>query len=94
MNGEMITMNDLIRRSDAIEEVRKRIGADLDIDDVEYFEKIINSVPTLDEKEIIRKPFERVVERLEELKANAFDEEYVSLCDAIEIVKEECGINE
>ena len=39
-------MDDLIRRSDTIEEVYKRIGADLDIDDVEYFEKIINSVPT------------------------------------------------
>ena len=39
-------MDDLIRRSDVIEEVYKRIGADLDIDDVEYFEKIINSVPT------------------------------------------------
>ena len=50
--------------------------------------------PTLDEKEIIRKPFERVVERLEELKVNAFNDESVIISDAIEIVKEECGINE
>ena len=85
-------MDDLIRRSDAIEEVYKRIGADLDIDDVEYLEKVINGIPTLDEKEIIRKAFERVVERLKELKSNAFDDESVIISDAIEIVKEEGGI--
>ena len=54
----------------------------------------IELLPTLDEKEIIRKVFERVVEKLEELKQNAFDDESVIISDAIEIVKEECGISE
>lgn len=36
-----------------------------------------------------RKPMERIVERLEKLKENAWDEEYQTMCDAIEIVKEE-----
>lgn len=62
----------------------------------------IELLPTLDEKEIIRKPFERVVTRLEESKdAKCFlasmpeqrlrgsDDAYD---DAIEIVKEEGGI--
>lgn len=39
-----------------------------------------------------RKPMERIIERLEELKANAFDDESVIISDAIEIVKEEGGI--
>lgn len=69
--------------------------------------KRVKEQPTLDEKEIIRKPFERVVERLETLK-----DEYDHSCldnayqrgagdgakwlkkKAIEIVKEECGISE
>lgn len=54
----------------------------------------ISDLPTVDEKEIIRKVIERVVERLEELKVNAFNDESVIISDAIEIVKEECGISE
>ena len=38
-----------------------------------------------------RKPMERIVERLEELKQRAWDEKYQILCDAIDIVKEEGG---
>lgn len=66
---------------------------------------VFHNQPTLDEKEIIRKPFERVVERLEEQKQQSDriynelkDSFYLGMiqsCDnAIEIVKEECGINE
>ena len=84
------------------------------------FSKAIEMVdvqPTLDEKEIIRKAFERVVERLENEKErndisctywdkhdckdsiqyNEYDmSRKKSECfeEAIEIVKEECGINE
>lgn len=66
--------------------------------------------PTLDEKEIIRKPFERVVERLEERKDHIMKEFVLTdkakevksdslnrineLDGTIEIVKEECGISE
>ena len=58
--------------------------------------QVIDNQPTVDEKEIIRKAFERVVEILEE-KAK---ERWLVLAErngyerAIEIVKEECGINE
>lgn len=43
-------MSDYISKSALIEELHKRIGGDLDADDVEYLEKIINSIPTVDEK--------------------------------------------
>ena len=73
---------------------------------------IMHSLPTLDEKEIIRKTVERIVERLEQQekqyneRAKKFAEalhsweerrNYGKACSyahAIEIVKEECGINE
>ena len=70
----------------------------------------IESLPTLDEKEIIRKAFERVVERLEERKDHIMKEFVLTdkakevksdslnrineLDGTIEIVKEECGISE
>lgn len=41
-----------------------------------------------------RKPMQDIVERLEKLKENAWDEEYQTMCDAIEIVKEVGGMNE
>ena len=73
---------------------------------------IRDSIPTVDEKEIIRKPFERVLQMLEHQKkqynrrsleceknGNRFGSEkmYSKACsydNAIEIVKEECGISE
>ena len=71
---------------------------------INTIKRLLNDIDTLDEKEIIRKPFERVVERLEQSKdAKCFlasipeqrlrgsDDAYD---DAIEIVIEECGINE
>ena len=54
--------------------------------------------PTLDEKEIIRKPFERVVERLEEEARNYKDGVLQKLyfetgvARSIQVVKEEGGI--
>ena len=54
--------------------------------------------PTISETEIIRKPFERVVERFEELKNDCDCYGHLKkkgLVDwTIEIVKEECGISE
>ena len=47
---------------------------------------IQHELPTLDEKEIIRKAFERVVERLENIEPTPWE--------IVKIVKEECGINE
>ena len=58
----------------------------------------IAELPTLDETEIIRKPFERVVKRFEELKNDCDCYGHLKkkgLVDwTIEIVKEECGIND
>ena len=65
----------------------------------EVFERV-KDIPTLDEKEIIRKPFERVVERLEErvqwyeVYGDCEGNSYRAYDHAIEIVKEECGISE
>lgn len=60
---------------------------------------VMHSIPTLDETEIIRKFFERVVEMLEELTCYVEDGDghaghFVFTEDAIKIVKEECGTNE
>ena len=59
---------------------------------------VVESQATLDEKEIIRKPFERVVKRFEELKNDCDCYGHLKkkgLVDwTIEIVKEECGISE
>lgn len=63
-------------------------------------QRAIKELPTLDEKEIIRKPFERVVERLEErvqwyeVYGDCEGNSYRAYDHAIEIVKEECGISE
>lgn len=61
-------MSDYISKSALIEELQKRIGGDLDIEDVEYLEKVVNSIPTVDEKEIIRKPMGRILERIEKAR--------------------------
>lgn len=57
---------------------------------------VMHSIPTLDEKEVIRKVFERVVERLEDLRAKPTETVYdtVLVGSIIEILKEECGISE
>lgn len=57
----------------------------------------INEQPTLDEKEIIRKAFERVLEQLNGLmpiRFNGFGKTLITVEDVIKILKEECGINE
>lgn len=55
------TKGDLISRSVAIEQFYKRIGGDLDANEVYYIEKVINSLPTAYD-------LDKVVERLEELR--------------------------
>ena len=57
------------------------------------------NIPTLDEKEIIRKAFERVLDKLIDRMTEYSDgefylKEYDTMAEAIKIVKEECGINE
>ncbi len=58
----------------------------------------IRDIPPVDEKEILRKPFERVVERLEMKQPTSWEYDAYwngvkeTLEEAIEIVKEEGGI--
>ena len=90
-------MSDYISKSrlKEISEIQKG-----DFNSVESIRAWIDNQPTVSEKEIIRKPFERVVERLEELNLDGFemieDGKYklIRKKEAIEIVKEECGISD
>ena len=59
--------------------------------------ELVDSQPALDEKEIIRKAFERVVEQLNGLmpiQFNGFGKTLITVEDVIKILKEECGISE
>ena len=56
----------------------------------------VEGLPTISETEILRKAFERVVERLEDLRAKPTETVYDTILvgSIIRILKEECGINE
>ncbi len=58
---------------------------------INTIKRLLDDIDTLDEKEIIRKAFERVVERFEEEKGrfNGESAEFWTYRGAIEIVKEE-----
>ena len=99
-------MSDYISKQEAIDRLSEVLSSQ---EEFEKAKQVIIEAPTLDEKEIIRKAFERVVERLEESKMRYFlsiantgseimDFAYENVGDAldeaIEIVKEECGISE
>ncbi len=110
-------MSDYISKSKAVESLKKyKFGAICNDEEREYTKEtvllLVNGQPTLDEKEIIRKTAERIIDRLEykekqyESRAKKFEEalntweesrnrgKACSYGYAIEIVKEECGINE
>ncbi len=58
---------------------------------------LLDGIPIKNDAESIKRwntriPMQNIVERLEEIKNYAWDEEYQSMCDAIEIVKEEGGV--
>lgn len=95
-------MSDYISKSEAIDSIVQNVvitteeGLDLRNEIVD----LIKNQPTVDEKEIIRKVFERVLERLEEKKRSNDTEsdrewgKYIGYVDSIKIVKEEFGISE
>lgn len=93
-------MNDLITKQQVIDTLKK-IGV-IKEDDVssEFITYEINRIPTISEKEIIRKVFERVVQRLRgEILTNVYPHPFIfgkntAYERAIEIVKEECGVSE
>ena len=76
-------MSDYISKQEAIQKV-----TEVELQDGTFADaKIkIGAIKTLNEKEIIRKAFERVVERLENIEPTPWE--------IVKIVKEECGINE
>lgn len=89
-------MSDYISKSALIHKIRGFVPSSQDVD---FIVRLIDEQPTLDEKEIIRKPFERVVEKLKEnsnflLHEMGEPKMYAGNESAIEILKEECGINE
>ena len=99
-------MSDYISKSDVIKIIEKEIENSSDF--LQHDTQIdimfeVQELPTVDEKEIIRKPFERVLERLEEKKQEYLEgfrvhqdnELYGIACgfgDSIKICKEEGGI--
>lgn len=90
-------MSDYIRKEQAID-VLKETGIIQDNDLGHLVVDEINRIPTLDEKEIIRKAMERILTRLEVKKRSDGTEsdrewgKYIGYVDAIKIVKEEGGI--
>ena len=57
--------------------------------------EMVDMQPTIDEKEIIRKPMERIISRYTELmpiQFNGFGKTLITVEDAINVVKEEGGI--
>lgn len=93
-------MSDYISKSKLIETFTKyKFGAIGNDEERDYTKEmvlvLVNGQPTIDETEIIRKAFERVVERLEENAiGGVMSPRFIPIEKAIEIVKEECGINE
>lgn len=93
-------MSDYIKRQDVIDLIN---GLD-SLPWEEETEELVNRLQTLDETEIIRKAFERVVERLEEFTEQTYyksvegdmyaGERNKAYHNAIKTVKEECGISE
>lgn len=57
--------------------------------------EMVDVQPTVDEKEIIRKTFMVAIDKLcDLLPFLTADGQYVSLYEVVQILKEECGINE
>ena len=82
-------MSDYIRKSALLEQL---IGIDDEI--VKGCIGVIQTQPTVDEKEIIRKTVEKIIKRLEKHKSDWNDDYNVPINNAIEIVKKVGGLNE
>ena len=109
-------MSDYISKSAFIEDIKSEIvniamnglkGTPRSREELYQLIERIEEQPTVDEKEIIRKPLERIVERLEEKLSNTNFEKATQECnesyvdglsmgyaDVIGIIKEEGGTSE
>jgi hypothetical protein len=89
-----------IKQAEWIERLEEELSTCKDEKRKIYLKTWINAVfcrPTVNEKEIIRKAFERVIEQLNGLmpiQFNGFGKTLITVEDVIKILKEECGINE
>ncbi len=89
-------MSDYISIQEAIDRLSEVLSSE---GEFEIAKQVIIEAPTIDETEIIRKAFERVVERLEEERKKSLqlwdgNSRYKGYSKAIKIVKEGCGISE
>ena len=88
-----------IDQEEWIDRLEKELNETTNEERKTYLNIWINAIkcqPTISEKEIIRKPFERVVKQLNGLmpiKFNGFGKTLITVEDAIKILKEECGIS-
>ena len=99
-------MSDYISKSAFIEDIKTEIvnlsmnglkGTPRPREELYQLIERIEEQPTVDEKEIIRKAFERVIEQfngLMPIRFNGFGKTLITVEDVIKIIKEECGINE
>ena len=87
-------MSDYISRQEAIDRLSEALSSEAEF---ERAKQVIIEAPTVSEKEIIRKAFERVLKQLNGLmpiQFNGFGKTLIAVEDVIKILKEECGINE
>lgn len=92
-------MSDYIKKSKVMSMLTQ---VDLRYGEIADAKANLSKMPTLDEKEIIRKPFERVVKRICDVRNNTPSTEFKNGCNAslhqihreIDIDVKECGINE
>lgn len=86
-------MDDLISKQEAIDRLSEVLSNEREFENAK---QVLIEAPTLDEKEIIRKAFERVVERLEEERQyHLLDRDFnfaLRRDNVFRIVKEEGGI--
>lgn len=91
-------MSDYISKSTTMQRFQEEIKQSRrDCIHINTIKRLLDDIDTVDEKEIIRKAFERVVKQLSEqmpIKFNGFGKTLITVEDVIKILKEECGINE
>ena len=91
-------MSDYIKRQDVLDIIDKEMMRTITFAENETqanIEDDVRLLPPLNETEIIRKAFERVVQRAEEESLGGIAwESWLPLKTVIKIVKEECGISE
>ena len=91
-------MSDYISKSTTMQRFQEEIKQSRrDCIHINTIKRLLDDIDTVDEKEIIRKAFERVVKQLSKqipIKFNGFGKTLITVEDVIKILREECVINE